>query len=205
MLKLAAWKRYWFILFNDLLMYTTVGGGAGGTGEVKVKHVLWLDMMRVRRGAEGGEGKEQRWTFEVISAVKCVVVACESEEERERWVNALRDAIDGAMREKAERRKELEGGAAYQLSAEVKRGSGGLGAGLCVVDDDEDDEEGAEWEAVTPTPVTPQMEGGRRYTAPASTFTPPAQPLTAKGAQGVQGVPALTRWGSLKDGRESHA
>ena len=195
-LKLTQWKRYWFILFNDLLMYTTVGGGAGGSGEVKVKHVLWLDMMRVKKGvgvAGGeGEGKEGRWAFEVQSAVKTVVVACESEEEREKWVTTLKDAIDVAVREKRERRRELEGQGGAALG-EVKRwstgGTGTLGSGgLCVVDDEEDEDD--EYEALTPSPITPQRDGGRRFTAPAAAFTPPAPPKQS------HTIPALARWGS---------
>ena len=215
-LKLQQWKRYWFILFNDCLLYTTVP--AERSSSVKVKHVLFLDMMRVKAvedgapaasgggsggggGGSGGKGGEQgRWGFEVKSSVKCVVCSCETEEERDRWVSSLKDAIDVAIRDKMERRKDIDwgserGGSVSSNSlggSEVKRmsgstsGMGGMG-GLSVVETDdweEDEEYDSAGAVLTPSPNTP----ARRHTVTYSA-TPPALPRAAASAS----VPALGR------------
>lgn len=185
-MKLQQWKRYWFILFNDCLLYTTVA--ADRTSTVKVKHVLFLDMMRVRAVDDAGTAKgsssdsksgggEGRWVFEVKSSVKCVVCSCDTEEERDRWVSNLKEAIDVAMRDKLERRKDIEwsshsgsvgsssggGGEVKRLSVPLSSGSGiGLG-GLSVVEtDDWEDEEDDSAAVLTPSPITP----ARRHTSP---------------------------------------
>ena len=191
-LKLQQWKRYWFILFNDCLLYTTVA--ADRTSTVKVKHVLFLDMMRVKAvddvgaggggssgggGGGGSKGGEGRWGFEVKSSVKCLVCSCETEEERDRWVSSLKDAIDVAVRDKLERRKDIDWSSGGGGNGEVKRMSAsasnaGAMSGLSVVetDDWEDDEEyDSAGLVLTPSPNTP----ARRQTATHSA-TPPALP-----------------------------
>ena len=208
-LKLQQWKRYWFILFNDCLLYTTVA--ADRTSTVKVKHVLFLDMMRVRTiddaatssssssstsGSGGGKGSEGKWAFEVKSSVKCVVCSCDTEDERDRWVSSLKEAIDVAIRDKMERRKDIDwnggaslgsggaGGEMKRLSASTSNVSG---TGLSVVetDDWEDDEEyDSAGVVLTPSPITP----ARRGTLPQSA-TPPALPKAAASSS----VPALGR------------
>ena len=224
MLKLQTWKRYWFILFNDCLLYTTVP--AERSSSVKVKHVLFLDMMRVRtvddagaaaggRSSSGGDisgagsggaaaskpaAAEGKWAFEVASSVKCLVCSCDSEEERDRWVCGLNDAIDVALRDKHERRKDIDwsgaqgnslssssmqGGEAKRLSGSTSGGAmGGLG-GLSVVETDDwegDEEYDSAGAAFTPSPNTP----ARRHTL-AHSATPPVLPRASIS------VPALSR------------
>ena len=207
-LKLQQWKRYWFLLFNDCLIYTTVAADRSST--VKVKHVLFLDMMRVKAvddcgptassGSGGGSSSgskagDGRWGFEVKSSVKCVVCSCDTEDERDRWVASLKDAIDVALRDKMERRKDIDWSSSGGTAGgnEVKRMSGsavGMGGtgGLSVVETDETWEDDEEYDSagpvLTPSPNTP----ARRHTLGHSA-TPPAVPRSAASMS----VPALGR------------
>ena len=182
-LKLGtAWKRYWFVLFNDLLLYA-----APDTG--KVKHVLWLDMMRVRQMDEQATGRQS--CIEVLSNVKSVVVQAETDKDRERWLQTLREAIDIAVREKRERRRDIDSTPSSSSLGEVKRASGVFASShqLCAVDDD-DDEDDESFDtglvmSVSPLPLTPL----RRNTAPNGSRTPPPGQGRATGFS----VPALMK------------
>jgi hypothetical protein len=113
----------------------------------------------------------------VLSNVKSVVVQAETDKDRERWLNALREAIDIAVREKRERRRDIDSTPSSSSLGEVKRGSGVFASSqqLCAVDDDddEDDESFDTGIVIAPTtqplPQTPQ----RRNTTPNGSRTPP--------------------------------
>eukprot|EP00808_Paulinella_micropora_P024625 g1529.t1 len=87
-LHLRAWKKYWFFLFNDLLMYTTV---PSAKGKCKVKYQLPLVSMEVK---EADSGSKKKFGFEILSNVKSFFLAASSPAERDKWIQALRDHIE---------------------------------------------------------------------------------------------------------------
>eukprot|EP00457_Paulinella_chromatophora_P003890 gb/GEZN01003898.1/.p1 GENE.gb/GEZN01003898.1/~~gb/GEZN01003898.1/.p1 ORF type:complete len:600 (-),score=59.67 gb/GEZN01003898.1/:237-2036(-) len=93
-MHLFAWKKYWFFLFNDLLMYTTV---PSAKGKCKVKYQLPLVNMEVKEADAG----RKRFGFEIKSSVKSFFLAASSPQEREKWIQSMSDHIVMTQKKRA--------------------------------------------------------------------------------------------------------
>jgi hypothetical protein len=102
--------RYWFFLFNDLLIYTTPPSSV--SGNCKLKHHLNLidmvvrdlpDTVRLRRRRRRRRTcvahcslaqAEQRFAFEIQGKPKSFVVYAASEQEKQDWMLDLQKCIN---------------------------------------------------------------------------------------------------------------
>lgn len=88
-MRLNKFKRYWFFLFNDMLMYTTV---PTAKGYMKVKYTLPLEDMDI---ASVDDRTKEMYGVQLSSeSVKSFLVLCETQEEKEEWMRLLLEARD---------------------------------------------------------------------------------------------------------------
>lgn len=94
-MRLSHYKNYWFILFNDALLYTTVPKSNGSIASHK--YLLPLDGMEVTDVSDGSrkkDGVEETNMFEISQgSVKTFMVAAETFEGKQEWMLALAAAI----------------------------------------------------------------------------------------------------------------
>jgi len=96
--KMASFKKYWFFLFNDMMMYTTV---PNAKGDCRLKYILPLMDMSVVNIADGILGKDLKYAFELKGSVKTFVVHAFSEDEKQEWLSKLEQAIDNIKTKRA--------------------------------------------------------------------------------------------------------
>jgi len=81
----SSYQNYWFFLFNDMLLYTSL---PDKKGRIQPKYALTL----MGAAVSGNSGKPR--VFSVKSPVKSITIKAESEESRDYWVAAIGRTID---------------------------------------------------------------------------------------------------------------
>jgi len=91
----AEWQDYWFFMFNDGLLYTTVPNPS--TGKCKPKFLLPFVSMRVV-DIPDSTSLGQKYLFELSGSTKTVLLQAPSQKDKEDWIEALRDFVDSEKR-----------------------------------------------------------------------------------------------------------
>jgi hypothetical protein len=97
LMKFIPFKKYWFFLFNDMLMYTTV---PSASGNCKLKYILPLIDMKIADVSDGTIPKTD-YVFEIQGSVKSFQVAADSKEDKDGWMKALNETIDALQKNKS--------------------------------------------------------------------------------------------------------
>ncbi|CAN9510861.1 unnamed protein product [Ophioblennius macclurei] len=90
--KPKTWKRCWFILRDDRLLYRK----SHKEGAV----VLFEDLRLC--AVKSADSVDRRFCFELVSVQKCCALQADSEQLKAAWLGALQGSIDLAYRERAE-------------------------------------------------------------------------------------------------------
>lgn len=93
--RLSKYEKYYFYLFNDILMYCSMPSNVE-KGKLKVHNVLRLSSMTVH--SDGEPDNKRRWAWEMHSDTKSFTVAAETQEEMAKWLELLRHYITQTKR-----------------------------------------------------------------------------------------------------------
>lgn len=88
-LKMKTDKKYWFFLFNDMLLYTSV---PKKDGKCKLKYLLSLHQLSVHDIADQSQDKLTN-IIEIKHTIKSFFVVADSAEEKATWLEAFREAL----------------------------------------------------------------------------------------------------------------
>jgi len=90
-LSLSTFKKCWFFLFNDLLIWTTI---PNSKGNCKLKYMLELMDMTVKDVADNiAKNKEYVHMFEIQTKAKSFRVGCSAENDKKEWMDLLNEHI----------------------------------------------------------------------------------------------------------------
>lgn len=92
---LSKYEKYYFYLFNDILMYCSMPSNVE-KGKLKVHNVLKLSSMTVH--SDGEPDDKRRWAWEMHTDTKSFTVAAESQTEMAKWLELLRHYITQTKR-----------------------------------------------------------------------------------------------------------
>lgn len=171
-LHLNSFKKYWFFLFNDMLMYTTV---PNKSGNCKLKYRMpLLDTTTVDLPDE----KDQKNLFQIQSAsVKSFVVAAGTPQEKQDWMRVLNENIGNTLSNAATLKKSAsrDSGSASSSSRRMKSsGTPSLAADL------KRDIEAGRHSSAGPPPGQPPITMGNMAPArPAHAVLSPSGTLSA--------------------------
>jgi len=90
-LALSQFKKCWFFLFNDLLVWTTI---PNSKGYCKLKYMLELIDMEIKDVADNPtKNKDFVMMFDIKTKEKSFRVGCHSETDKKEWIQLLHEHI----------------------------------------------------------------------------------------------------------------
>jgi len=93
-LRIGDFSDFWFFLFNDILVYTTM---PNSRGFCKLKYMLPLidmEIVDVPDNVNPTKSKEHCHMFEIKSNVKGLILGASSQQDKIDWVQQLKEHIE---------------------------------------------------------------------------------------------------------------
>jgi len=100
-IRIGDFTKFWFFLFNDLLVYTTI---PNSKGFCKLKYMLPLidiEVVDIPDHSKPSKAKEHCNMFEIKSNVKNLILAANSAAEKMEWLQSLKEFIETAQKKAA--------------------------------------------------------------------------------------------------------